>query len=212
MREETIKIYKFNELNPEAQKRAIQEYRDSIDWDCESEIISEGFKIKLNELGLPIDDLEWRLSHSQGDGVAFYGDVDMSVISRRLLDGENLSLYELIESEGFMISASIYRNSFGHHYSHWNTMSVEMNGDSADVITIHLYDLDEDDEQWDEKLAKIESLILELEEKISNDIKEVSRELEKNGYEMISYIESDNAIEEAIEANDYEYTEDGSIF
>lgn len=113
MREETIKIYKFNELNPEAQKRAIQEYRDSIDWDCESEIISEGFKIKLNELGLPIDDLEWRLSHSQGDGVAFYGDVDMSVISRRLLDGENLSLYELIESEGFMISASIYRNSFG---------------------------------------------------------------------------------------------------
>lgn len=213
MREEIINVYKFDELSKEVQEKAINKYRESIEWSIESEDITSNFKYTLDELGLPTDDVEWSLSHCQGDGVAFYGYVDMPRVARRLLEGESLELYKLIEAEGLTIEAKLYRNSFGYHYSHYNTMEVEISGDSDETVMENLYpELEYETDEYAEKLIKIENLFSELESKILEDAKDVSIKLEREGYEHIDYINSDEYIKEIIEANDYEFTADGNIY
>jgi hypothetical protein len=215
MREHVTTLYKFEELSPQAQETAVNKWRESMDWGFESEQISEDFKYKLEELGYPTDDIGWSLSYSQGDGVAFYGYVDMDIVARRLLEGKDLELYNRLVEENLTVSARIYRNSFGHHYSHWNTMEVEMDGDSTDTMITYLYESNGEEltrEEWDDKERELEAFITHLEEVISIDIKTVSRELESLGYKQIEYIESDEAIRETIEANDYEFTSDGIMF
>jgi hypothetical protein len=212
MREHTTTLYKFEELTKDAKIKAIENWRDSMDWTIESEYISENFEYRLKELGYPTDDLEWRLSYSQGDGVAFYGYIDMNVVARRLLDGDSLSLYNLIVDENLTISAEIYRNSFGTYYSHWNTMEVGLDGDDVDTMMEYLYEeVDRDSDEYVDRYSQICNLLEELDNRISDDIKSVSKELEKDGYSEIEYHESDNAISEALIANEYEFTSEGKI-
>lgn len=212
MRQETVNVYQFSELSEEAKDRAINSFRESMDWSYESEVITEDFEYELGKLGLPTDDIEWRLSHSQGDGVAFYGNVDMGVVARRLLEGESLKLYKLIEAHDLTISAKLYRNSYGTFYSHYNTMNVEMDTDDIHTIVEDIYDIESDSEDFQEKYEIVENLISELEEIISDDIKDVSMELERRGYDAIDYYNSDEAISETIIANGYEYTVDGKMY
>lgn len=215
MREETIKLYTFNELNPEAQAKAIERYRESMDWSIESEDVTENFKYKLEELGLPTDDVEWSLSHCQGDGMAFYGYVDMAKVARTLLADESLELYKLIEAENLSIVAKIYRNSFGHHYSHYNTMEVEMDGDSIDTMITYLYESNGEElttEQWNEKEEMLQTFLSDLEKLIVEYVKDVSIKLEREGYEHLDYVQTDEYIKEAIESNGYEFTADGKQY
>jgi hypothetical protein len=216
MREQIIKVYKFDELSPEAQAVAIEKYREGMDWQFESEGVTENIKIKLEEAGLPTDDVEWSLSYCQGDGVAFYGYVDMAKVARRVLEGEALELYKLIEAEDLTISAKLYRNSFGHHYSHYNTMNVEIDGDSIDTIITYIKDTKTENglttEEWDEAYAKLEAFLEELETAIKEDVQTVSRQLEREGYEHLEYMQSDEIIKENIEANEYEFTADGKMY
>ena len=215
MRQEIVNVYKFSELSAEAQGVAIEKYRESIDWSYESEDITSNFNYRLDELGLPTDDVEWSLNHCQGDGVAFYGFVDMPRVARRLLEGESLKLYELIKAEDLTISAKLYRNSFGHHYSHYNTMEIEMIADDNETIVTYLYESNSEElttEEWDEKVERIQLLVDELAKLILEDAKNTSIQLERAGYEQIDYVNSDEYIKEAIESNDYEFTADGTIY
>ena len=72
MRQETINICTFNELSDEAKEKAREWYRDG-----DSEMTSDQFEYRLEELGLPNKDIRWSLSCCQGDGVAFYGELDI---------------------------------------------------------------------------------------------------------------------------------------
>lgn len=213
MREHTITLYKFDELKPEAKERAIQKWRDGMEWDIESEFITESFEEKLKKLGYPTDNIEWRLSYSQGDGVAFYGDVDVQVVAKRILKGDDLTLFNKLIEEDLTVTVKIYKNSFGYHYSHWNTMEVELDGDCLETMMDYLYeDLDDDSDEYADKRDELESMLMNLREGISDEIKDVSRQLEKDGYADIEYYESDEAISETLKANEYEFKEDGTMF
>lgn len=213
MREHVINLYKFDELSPEAQEKAIQKWRDSMDWSIESEWITEIFQNKLAELGYPTDDISWSLNYCQGDGVAFYGDVDVPFVAKRILRGDDLILFNNLVEENLAVSVNIYRNSFGHRYSHWNTMEVDIDGDDLDTMMSYLYgDLDSDSDEYTEKCDEIESMLITLRDGISDEIKSVSRELEKLGYEMIEDYQSDESISETIRINEYEFKEDGTMF
>ncbi len=59
--------------------------------------------------------------------------------------------------------------------------------------------------------AALDKLVPFFKEYLEQWVKDVSRELEKLGYDEIAYRESDEQIIEMIEANDYEFTEDGRI-
>lgn len=214
MRKEIIEVYEFEELSKEAQEVAIEQYRDSMDFHIESEMITEDFTEILQELGYPTDDLEWRLSYSQGDGVAFYGSVDMETVVPRLMkEGYDFD-YDLYNQivEDFTIMATIERNSFGHHYSHYNTMYVEVESDDIDLIVEDIFGLDMDDEGYDEHVDLVEELMSDLERCIVEDVQETSRKLEKDGYAQMEYFTSDEAIKENIITNEYEFTSDGKQY
>lgn len=216
MRKEVINLYKFEELSDDAKQNAINKYRESMDWQIESEFITEKFVEKLSDMGYPTDDLEWRLNYSQGDGVAFYGEVDIDKVMKRLENEGydlNYNLYRAIDSENLTITARIYRNSFGYHYSHYNTMKVEIDGDSIETMIEYLYgDLDSDTDEYVNKYNEIYNFLLDLRDCIHNDIKGVSKQLEKEGYNDIEYYSSDEAIAETLIANECEFTEDGVMY
>lgn len=213
MREHVIKLYKFDELNAEAKENAISNYRNFIDWDFESKSITDFFVEYLTSVGYPTEDIEWCLSYSQGDGVAFYGDVDLNIVVPRLLDAEYVKLYEKMLEEGMTVTANIYRNSYGYRYSHYNTMEVEVDGDYIETFMEYLYDeLDEESDEYVEKYNEIEDFFTTLRDAIHNDIKDVSRHLEGVGYEVIEHIESDENIIEMIKLNGYEFTEEGKLY
>lgn len=221
MREITTitKVYKFNELTPEQKDLAIEKWRKGIDWSYESQSISEDFKYDLGELNYPTEDLEWSLSHCQGDGVAFYGKIgfeDMNAIVNRL-EGEegcdiDIELYNDLSINDFLIYGKIYRNSYGYHYSHYNTMIFELEHDDIDTIVEKLFALEYGQKGFDEKYQLIEKLFENIEQSVQDDIKNVSKKLEKQGYSQIEYVESDIAIIETIEANDYEFLSNGDIY
>jgi hypothetical protein len=216
MREINVKLYKFDELSKEAQEYAIEKWRNSMEWDIESSMITEHFEEVLKEKHLPNEDIEWSLAYCQGDGVAFYGTVyndDIKIIAKNFLNDEDYKLLEAIHNEDFTVEAKIYRNSYGYRYSHWNTMEVEMNHDDIDNMIYYLHDIekDYDSEEYTEAYNKINNLINSIEEYLSSYIKDVSRELERDGYAEIEYLQSDESIEETIKCNDYEFTEDGEM-
>jgi hypothetical protein len=210
MREVIKKVFTFNELSPEAQDKAIQDHIEATDWSLESEFISEDFKYQLMDLGYPTDEVPWSLNYCQGDGVAFYGMVDVSAVAKRLLEPSEYEFLMDIRDE-IRLDYEIVKNSFGYHYSHWNTMNVEMTLESySDRLDFDGYGDDEVDTELSEK---VEQLVLKLEELISDDIKSVSRKLEKSGYESIDYIQNeDNAREYLSTESDNEYYENGKVF
>lgn len=224
MREEIVKVYQFEELTEEAKEVARSWWRRTLDEDFEpyTSMITDIFKEQLEELGYPAEDIGWSLSHCQGDGVAFYGLIDyqmMDILVKRFYENKQLtdeeySLYNEVTEEDFTITANIVRNSFGHHYSHWNTMQVEIENDDIDLFVMDFYGLDynDDEEEYNRRYNEIIKLIETIESLISSEIKEVSRKFEKEGYEEIDYRYSNDVIDETIIINKYEFTEDGKIF
>lgn len=211
MREHTIKLFTFNELSPEAQEKAIQHHRENAYLDAESMTISEGFMEVLYDKGYPTDNLEWSLNHCQGDGVAFYGWVDIKKVGNRLLEGRQLDLFNAIQDNQLSLDANIARNTYGYHYSHWNTMRIEMDGDDIETMIEYLYpEIDNGDspEEFSKKYREIEELIEHLEKAILSDVQSTSRELERSGYESFDYYYSDEYIKESLE-DGYEFTADG---
>lgn len=61
----------------------------------------------------------------------------------------------------------------------------------------------------EEEFVKMEAKLDGLEEDVKGWVEDLSRELEKIGYEEIEYRSSEEAVRETFEANDFEFYEDG---
>ena len=183
-----IDVYKFDELSAKAKDRAITDYRHSgAAFDSsDTELLSETFREALDEKGFPSDDVRWRLSSSQGDGVAFYGQLDLD---KYLRVNKLKSKFPALSKVADDIAANIEKVG-PHMYDHWNTMRVYFEP-QIDLTDAQKAQLDK------------------LEDAIKEHIKETSRELEKAGYADIEYREGDEEIAETIRANDYEFDENG---
>ena len=214
------KEFYYDELNAEAQERARISYRMADSGAIEGESIAEAIEEELELLGLPNDDAEFSLSYSQGDGVAFYGRVEMTqkLLNKLDMTDDSRMFIEQAQARGWTIDADIVRNHWATHYSHWNTMDVETYADDAASIAEELFEddlrefedgTDEYSEQLEHYVDLIEDALDQLEVALSQYVKEVSRELEAYGYAMLDYYDSDEYIAEAIEANGYVYNEEG---
>lgn len=189
-REHTITVYKFDELSPKAKKRALEEWQRLSDEHFDASSLTESFAYRLEELGLPHDKIGWRLSSSQGDGVAFYGKIDLE---EHLKKNSLVKKYQVLAGliDGGDLAVKIEKNRSLHMYDHYNTMDLEM-------------DISRDLSPAEEKKVK------ELEEEIQEQIVAVSRQLEKVGYDEIEYQNSDEYLTESIEANDLEFDVSGN--
>ena len=116
-------------------------------------MIKQHFQNELVKHGYPADlTIEYSLGYCQGDGMAFYGSLgvdDVQALMKRLFGTEqgqtdavsrvkNLmaqpDLRNMINvlreyAELQFCEVDISRNSFGQHYSHWNTMRIDSNVD-----------------------------------------------------------------------------------
>jgi hypothetical protein len=187
-KQRVIDVYEFDELSAKAKDRAITKYRESgaaFDTD-DTEAVSDMFRETLKEKGLPTDDVRWRLSSSQGDGVSFYGrfDVDEYLQANKLK-----SKFPALKGVANDIVGNIEKIG-PHMYDHWNTMRVYFEP-QVDLT-----------ERQNAELEK-------LKEFAAAHIQKVSRELEKAGYEEIEYREGDGQIAEILRENDYEFDVDG---
>ncbi len=195
MRIEQVEIYQYDELTVSAKENARKWFEESLneEFSHETECITQDLTSALEEKGYEGLEVNWSLSHCQGDGVAFYGTLytsEVLQIAKRLLSEKEYNRLEII-SQCEDIVFEINNSGWG-RYHHWNTMSVEL----IDVC------------YW-EDYPKVWELLKKLERAIAEDIREVSKELERKGYEQIEYYFSKEYAEDEIRANDYEFDVNG---
>jgi hypothetical protein len=182
----------------ESQDAAVADERERperFDYD-DAAILSEDFKIQLAERGFPDVEVFWSLGYCQGDGVAFYGSVYPEDLKEK--DPEAARFIKALEKAGDVLSINITGEN--NHYHHWNSMTVEIEFES-----------ETDDDEQPARLKIARPVLREnLEEHLSEKVKEISRELEKSGYAEIEYRYDENAIRDELLERDHLYEKDGA--
>lgn len=172
----TVRRYTFQELEGEAREKAIEEYRTSLYEVMDSQEIEDFLIDKLEDkLGHYPTDLElaFSLSHCQGDGVAIYGRLYIE-------EAENLTW-----PDGSAY-ADLVKNSWGHHYSHWNTFNVELSDAEHDPISLA-------------------GTVLE------QQLRDICRELERDGYKFIeNFTSRESALDILNDSDEAVYLIDGT--
>lgn len=194
MRIKETKVYPFSELSEEAQEKALESLSDinaSHDW---YEYTLEEWKEKLSAAGFESADIQFSGFWSQGDGACFDARVDVEkalntiLFCNKTIDPKMSTWLRLAELE--RLSARIEK--IGHHYVHENAR--------------RLYLRDDMDEKQ-ARLAGIDALEACLEELRLDFCQAIYSALE----EEYEYLTSREKIVETIEANEYEFTEDGRL-
>jgi hypothetical protein len=180
MKDYTVRRFAFSELNEGARERAITKLQDTLLEYLDEREITDYLRGQIEGSlgGYPDEDIEiaYSLSYCQGDGVAIYGMLRRS-------DAPDLT---------WPVNAdhvTLTRNSWGHHYSHWNTFNVEIYDVEGEIL----------DQDTDTGYGADGTRILETQ------LRDLCRELERAGYK---YIEGMTSREAAIE---YLENEEGEI-
>ena len=188
----------FDELIEEAKESAIENERSSgrrFD-DDDAAFLTEDFQNQLAEKGFEAVKVFWSLGYCQGDGVAFYGRVYADDLKGK--DPEAKKLIERLEKAGDEISIEITGASNWYH--HRNSMTVEIDFEN---------ELEEEDLPARLKIA-LPALREELENYLSEKVKEISTELEKSGYAEIDYRYQDETISWELSESENLYEKDGT--
>lgn len=198
-----IQIFNYSELNKDAKEKAIEVVRNTdifgqeLVWD-----LNEAFESTLKSLGLDGIEIDFSLSHSQGDGVAFYGYIDnehlWNWVNDSKLSDDEVKLIALCQLGRANLDINIERNFLSSRYSHPNTMEV----------SIPFYD--GDDLPFDDD--RMEELMSGLELKIKEVVQDKSMELERLGYNMINDYYSDENLNDILEESSLEFYEDGTLY
>lgn len=239
----TITAFRYNELSDK-----VREHLRTRDGDRQGEIVmdvSERLTGMLGELtgtsvSTPSDrhsgmlQLEWSLSYSQGDGVAFYGRIDAEDMlaaltkedrSQGWIDEETLAKIGNVSAAVGVLRTlrngviDSTRNSSGHHYSHYNTMQFDCYiGDPGSnwfiepVGTWPAGEVPEPRGPYDDEIAASEAMdelglddeIFKLVERDEEELltvdqeaplveffRNISRFLEREGYEFLEALDED---------------------
>lgn len=198
-------LYKFNELSKEAQTQAIEARRQEIEQFNNEEYFESIIETILDELnekiGFTIEtsDVWYDLSYCQGSGVSFTTNtpIDMEqvldyyskqhVTNAKEVEGiKKDSNYQYVKEnfEFTMVRIDSY-------YTHEYTVACDYTDES--------YEATDKQEELAEKISKI------IDEVKNNICREIYDELDEAYMHMIS----DESIEELLELDDYEYTQDG---
>lgn len=141
MKEYTVQRFAFSELSDNSREIAILKCQDTLLEYLDEREITDYLRGQIEGAlgGYPDDDIEiaYSLSYCQGDGVAIYGMI-------RRADAPDLTWPEGADH------VTMTRNSWGHHYSHYNSFSVDVydaegeivgEGDGTRILETQLRDL-----------------------------------------------------------------------
>jgi len=105
-------------------------------------------------------------------------------------------LYNTYLNDGFELEISITRNSYGSHYSHYNTMSVSLYARVYNGVP-------------EEDANLIESFADRVERDLQDDVRDASKELDVEADKIIESKQTDAYFDELAESNEFEFTETG---
>ena len=184
----------FERLSKAAKARAIEKARDFLREDLCCDHITELFHEHLSEHGFPDMELSWSLSYCQGDGVAFKGPIDMDELAKHepyIVEQLARGVLLGVNPDDWNWSGKIEQHG---NYTHWNSMDVELD-----------WRIDNDEWYGDATQAIADA----IRDHIAERCKQLSREMEKIGYDEIEYETSEEHAIDMIEANDWRFDRDG---
>jgi hypothetical protein len=207
MRDHTIALYKFDELPTDAAKKTARNWmrefagEDGFGAKCTLDDAKEALKA----LGYSVENIYYSGFSSQGDGACFTGNFYASDYDSKGTNGVQKLLIDrpadkelarcAAELERILLACPELSASISHfgHYSHEMSTRFSVDFGDEDFSPGKEFDTQE----------------------IEDAFKEVSRDLMRWIYKALEtdyeYRMSDEAIEEDIRANEYEFTEEGGI-
>ena len=182
-------VYKFSELNEEAKEKAIENLYDiNVDTEFWHECVIDNFKEDMEKIGFQVDKVYFSGFSSQGDGACFEG---------KMID---LRLFLLKHKMGNKFRKFLnYSNDMGISTEHRGHYYHEM----CMIVTVSDYAL-----LYSISQERFDS----FEEWITETLRDYARGVYKQLEKEYDYLTSAKVIEETIEANDYDFTEDGKLY
>lgn len=207
MREVIIKktLYTFDELTEEAKQQAIETRRQEIEEDSHEEYFNSIIDVILDEwnyltgFNIKTSDVYYRLSYSQGDGASFTTDTPIDIEQAlNFYSKQHLTQAEVIEKIKKDSNYQYVKENFeftiiriAYNYVHEYTVECSYTDES--------YECTDEQEALAEKISKI-----------INEVKNtVCREIYDELDGAYNYMVSDESIEEILELENNEYTQDG---
>lgn len=185
---EFIEVFPLSALSEHARQNAIKKYRERfLNYTGEIRVtLLEHFAEILEKAGFPEDDINWSLGYQQGDGVAFYGGIELESLFKKYPDLENhipvckkiIDTHNEVHSKSFECETDI-KDVFD--ASVIKTNNFYHNSGSMDV-SINLYFND------------IETLIEEINEEINGAVTP-DNEVDMNEWDIIHIEDNDWKIE-----------------
>jgi hypothetical protein len=193
MKTKTINIYSFSELSEEAKEKAIEYFRNSKNEDYDLlNMFSDDVIECLKEDGWNDVKLQYSLSCCQGDGLCFSGKLDLKYFLNNEYS-QKLTKYKVNALCEYIYSVHSKGNTGHYSYAHENQIDYSENYQDG-IERKHI------DKLWQDVLGEIKEYYLTL-----------CKKFEKQGYNEIDYQLSDECIKEEIEANEYEFLENGKL-
>lgn len=131
MKTKTIQLYEYAELSPQAKEKALNKWRETEDDPMMQSHMINLLKEELEERGIKYDtdsiDVRYSLSHCQGDGFMFIGELEWK-------------------------KYTIYIKHGGGHYYHSHSASIEMQ--ETDNLGFHIED-EKDENEFEELYQSI---------------------------------------------------------
>lgn len=187
----TITVYRSVELTGAARERALTWIGEGVTSFAAGDV-TEHIKARLEPLGLPVGDIQWSLSSCQGDGVAFYGPIDLPRFIRTIYGRGRVrreQRYALGRAIFDGVGVKIIRNHLGHRYSHARTMVVETD--------------------YRDDNPAVEDALEQFVEDATSFIRTLSNECEHAGYSILEAATDPEALDEHADANGFLFHEDG---
>ena len=186
-------VYTFDELSESAKETAMQWYREgAFDyewWDFED--ATQIGKI----IGIDIDKIFFSGFSSQGDGACFEGSYAYKV-------GSVKNLKEYAPTDKTLHQIAIDLSKAQRKYFYGLNANIKQSGHYYHEMCteIRVYD---DYESWTD---------VDTENSIIEPLRDFMRWIYKQLESEYDYLNSDEAVKESIEANEYEFDEDGNIY
>ena len=200
MKTHTINTYSFNELSEQTKQKVIEKMHDintSHEW---HEPIYEGIFEDVKEKGFNIEDIYFSGFWSQGDGAMFeYSGID-NKLKEQFINGLKLS-----NMRKEWLKNNIYTSANGKHsghYYHENCCNHVINWEIDNGDIPHYSNF----RNW------LESFNEDFEKFVIDIYKDICRDIYKRLEKEYDYLTSKEAIIETIEANEYEFTENGNLY
>lgn len=183
MKTKTINLYKFNELTAEQQTKVIDKYSDiNNELTCNLTTWDDRFIQDLKDIGFNNPDINYSLNYRQGDGASFTcNELNYDLLLKDYTGKHKSWMLEILKQ---YCEVEIKR-SYSCHYVHENSCNTE------------LYEYTQ--YNYPRIINELENIRQHIENKRLNACIELAEALQSE----IDYLTSEEAIKEALIANEY---------